>query len=154
MNIHQLDGILIQETNQHWAKVKTEDRLGARIKEWFATSRSVVGYNKHEAPHNSHQWGGTGIILTNKLTSRSNEDTETDSLGRWTSVVLNGKGAIKTRLISIYGPHKNGGARSAIAQYRTYYLSKKQYEHPYDLFWREITSNIKKWKDAGKQIII
>lgn len=78
---YQLDGVLIQESNQHWAKVKNKDKLNTRIKEWFAIARSEVAYNVHEKPQYSHQWGGTGMILLNNLTPQSTKDTQVDSLG-------------------------------------------------------------------------
>ena len=65
------------------AKVKTKDKLGQRMKEWFKTSRCLTGHNKHEKPSDAHQWGGTGITLTDNLTVRSTGDANVNKLGRW-----------------------------------------------------------------------
>ena len=91
INKYQLDGVLIQEPNQNWSKVKSEDRLNRRIQGWFNASRCILGYNCYKKPKHTHQWGGTAIVLTNKLTPQSTNNTTTDHLGRWTSVVIQGK---------------------------------------------------------------
>ena len=105
-----------------------------------------MAYNKHEEPLNTHQWGGTGIILTNELTPRSTNDTEVDTLGRWTSILLNGKGTMKTLVVSVYGPHQHRGELLAILQHRTYYLNKNQLDHPHYRFWEELEPDIKNGK--------
>ena len=135
-------------------KIQSQHKLDQRIKSWFETTRCIVGYNRFENPQHTHQWGGTAIVLTNKLTPRSTNDTTLDKLGRWTSVVLKGKGHIKTRIVSIYAPHKKGGPLSAVSQHRTYYLSQQQTDHSHKIFWNELTKQLIKWKDNGEQLIL
>ena len=81
INKYQLDGVLLQEPNQNWSKVQSAHRLNRRIRGWFASSRCVVGYNKHKKPKHTHQWGGMAIILTKELTPRSTNNTTIDYLG-------------------------------------------------------------------------
>ena len=56
-----------------------------------------------------------------------------DPLGRWMSVLIQGKGNMKTRIVSIYAPHQKGGPLSAISLYHnidhTTYLVRMQQIH-------------------------
>ena len=91
---------------------------------------------------------------TNKLTPQSTNDTKINILGRWTSVLLQGKGQIRTRIVSIYALHKKGGPLSAIVQHQLYYLAQQNCDDPYNLFWRELTEQLVQWKEEGEQLIL
>ena len=105
--------------------------------------------------HNTHiNGGGTAIILINKFTPRSANDTVTDPLGRWMSVMIQGKGEAKTRIVSVYAPHTKGGQLSATSQHWSHHSHQKNETDPCKLFWIELTVQIKKWREAGEQLVL
>ena len=67
----------------------------------------------------------------------------TDGLGRWMSVTIQGKGNAKTRIVSTCAPHTKGGPLSAVSQHRSHCLHRKNETDPCELFWIELTVQIK-----------
>mmetsp|Transcript_17019 Transcript_17019/g.25760 ORF Transcript_17019/g.25760 Transcript_17019/m.25760 type:complete len:92 (-) Transcript_17019:533-808(-) len=80
-----------------------------------------------DPPRKTGQWGGTAIILRDKLLSKclvEHGDSGRDKLGRWCWTTLRGKGHSAGRLVSVYGPQQKGSKNSAVSQQRTRLLQK------------------------------
>ena len=101
----QADVVALQEVGVNWDKAAPEDQMHHRLQELFHP-RSFLAHNTNEPTCTAQQYGGVGIITTMEATHRVlGHSRDPRNLGRWTSVLLNGKESRKVRIVSVYSPN-------------------------------------------------
>ena len=148
----------LAEVNVNWKKVRDADRLGDRLKGWFESQRVVSAYNKGERSEERGQVGGTGVVVTNKLSycvSQTGQDPR--GLGRWCWARIRGKNKVSTRIITVYrpaSPASPSGPNTNYAQQIRGLAREGITECPIKQFWVDLVEELKVWRAAGEQLIV
>ena len=155
---HEVDAMILAETNVNWGKVRRHQTLPQRCRRWLETSKVVVSYNQHQKKVKAkHQPGGTAVISTGEIALRiSGSQYDDKRMGRWASQTIQGKKGITTRIVSVYVPiltSKYGHKKVACQQQRVL-LSMGIKDNVMTVFWRDFWQQIDKWLAAGEQLVV
>ena len=55
------------EVNRQWHRVDLQDRFQDRFRGWWESLHTSVGYNCHDNGARHFQWGGTALLLVNRV---------------------------------------------------------------------------------------
>lgn len=155
-----IDGITMCELGVNWQAGK-----GHSLKSWCSPHfpqeiRCTTANNTHSPRTSLSQPGGTGILLTQSLLEYA-KTTENDHrhLGRWTSWVLSHTPDHVTRLIVAYCPCKvHGrtaqGLKTVHRQHITYIQQNGLEYTPYQLFVKDLVSQLKTWRANNERLIL
>jgi hypothetical protein len=94
--------ISLPETNVNWELPGQRNTLSKLLSRNFDHT-SIITSRASEPFHSSYQPGGTATIVCNNWTSRIfSKGSDPHGLGRWSYVILRGKGTTKVALITAY----------------------------------------------------
>jgi hypothetical protein len=116
----QGDFYLGAEVGANWAKVNKKSDLSTLFRT-DVEAKSICGYNRYDGVDERSQHGGTAIIaLDTAATKVQSSGTDVTGLGRWSWMLIVGKGVHRTRIISAYQPckHAKNGGESSYAQHQ------------------------------------
>jgi len=123
----------------------------------WSKSRKVQANNIHDI-HEPFQWGGTSIISVDEAASRVKETTKDETcLGRWTTMLFEGKHDHRVRVISAYNPCKTRHLKkmhTVYNQHRRHFISQGNNNCPRLQFRLDLIKYIKSWRKDGELIII
>ena len=157
---HDIDVMMMAETNLNWGKMRRTTTLPQIARRWFQTSKTVVAYNQHEKfkrKSSIHQPGGTAIVSKGEMALRvCGNKYDNRRLGRWSSQVYQGKQGITTRAVSVYVPNKvyKHGCKKVWCQQQNALLRSGITENVLDTFWNDFWRQIDEWVEKGEQLII
>lgn len=153
---YDFDIIALTESNQHWKNVPIEERLPERTRGWWEAMHLNTSYYKDFPVKNKFQPGGVSLWSLNQAAHRvMSADEDPTGLGRWSSTRYRGKLGISVRAVSAYRPVLNKkGVLSVWNQQKSYFDEHKRTGCPRDLFIEDLQKEIKKWKEAGDQIVL
>jgi exonuclease III len=151
----QSDVYAMTELNTHWRNLPDKDKLHERMSTWFEARHQTIAYNVTVRPKRQRQYGGVGLISTNKMSHRvMGESVDASGLGRWCSTQYRGSNGLKLRVAVAYCPHDSGGDRSVYGQHRFYYNSMGKARAPRKAFWEDLTKEVKQWINGGDQVVL
>jgi hypothetical protein len=93
---HAVDVVGFAEVNKDWRNIPQSQTLWEATSGWFEYRRLVTGINQRIISSLQIQFGGTLLLTINETAHRIvATDKDPRLLGRWTSVLLNGKNGKK-----------------------------------------------------------
>jgi hypothetical protein len=94
--------ICLPETNTNWSLPSSQNQLLRIIRPIWQTSSMQTSHIKDEFD-SVYQPGGTSLTICNNWTSRIlDRGPDPYGLGRWSYFILQGKGSVKTAIITAY----------------------------------------------------
>jgi len=144
------------EEGQNLRLTSNEQTLKNATAGWWESRKTHQTYNRHFNTGRPDQVGGTSVTIVNTLSHRAKQVADDPSgLGRWTSIMIEGKHGMKTRIVSAYRPCKSrSGLETAYTQHLIYWDSMDRYEDPRNIFMQDLKQAILEWKEQGEQIIL
>jgi exonuclease III len=122
---------------------------------WWEHRRTTQAYNEHFDSGKESQVGGVSITVANSLAHRTKSvEQDPSGLGRWTSILIQGKQGFSTRIVCVYRPCKSFGAQTAYIQHTLHYARIGKTGDPRDILMDELAEEIIKWTNNGEQMII
>ena len=104
-----------------------------------------------------HQPGGTGILVRHELLQYAKKPSgDKRGLGRWCSWPFYNNPNHTTRIVVAYRPcaTKVKGLKSIYQQHKRYMQQESIPGTPIEMFDRDLSDQIKKWRSAGEQVIL
>ena len=153
----ELDLLMVNDVGCHWKNIPFQDSWGERTAQGFPHHLYRFSYNRNEDKQEQVQWGGTGLLCLGDLRSRKHKDmgSDTDNLGRWTWIRLQGRHNSFLRVVSAYKPCKNtSDVGSSYQQQLRYFRSQHEYRCPRELFDLHLQQQLQEWMAEGDQIIL
>jgi len=116
---------------------------------------SVTGSNTEHNSNKQYLLGGTGIISTERLAPLITASS-TDPLGSWSSMLLDAKKGVMTRLLSVYAVNtkQSSSSQTVFGQYQQYINKKRLNTTPRELFESNLIAQLKKWLRVGERLVI
>jgi Exonuclease III len=152
---YQLDALCIVEQSQNLKRLPTQWQLRNITQGWWQHRRVSQAYNHNFDSGKESQVGGVSIIINNSMAHRSTTiDNDPTGLGRWTSILIQGKNGFSTRLVCAYRPCKSTGPDTAYMQHALYFNHIHRKGDPRKLFMDDLALAIEHWKSLGEQIIL
>lgn len=138
MNEMEADIIGIAKTNINFNRNDLQENFRTRIRNVRPTHKCVISHMKSESTDN-HIRGGVAMILNGNWCGRT-VATESDTMGRWASITLQGRQDSQIRIISAYRPcsSTNDGSKR-----RTVWMQQ----------WERLREDGKKEPDPRKQCL-
>ena len=155
---NEIDIMAWQEVGIAFHKLPGYDKFHERIRDrrWKKV-RTIQANNIHD-DSDKFQWGGTALISVNEAAFRITEVTKDASgLGRWCSMVFEGKNAHKVRVFSSYNPCKsnhNQKLQTVYAQHKTYFLENGNQNCPLLQFRLDLQQELEKFQERNEYIVI
>ena len=156
---NEIDIACWQEVGVNWSRCRRKHKLTARLNcSAWEKSKVIAAHNKHDS-YSKGQYGGTAVAAFGHVTGTI-DDTAVDptGLGRWASLKLQGKGGVKTRIISAYNPCKPGGHKfkpnAVYNQHKRYFLKHGIVTCPREKFKCDLIEAIRTCNKNGEQIIL
>eukprot|EP00978_Attheya_sp_CCMP212_P036410 scaffold164929_cov59-Attheya_sp.AAC.1 len=90
-------------------------------------------------------------------TKLASTGTDSTGLGRWCSILFQGKNDHKCRVITAYQPVKQGKQghfSSVYAQHRRYFRAQHEFKCPRVLFVEHMLAEIRQCQDNGEKVIL
>ena len=114
---NEVDIYGMAEVNTDWRLIDTENTLWNRTKGWHKHRKISLSHNEQGAKISPFQVRGTATITANEVACRVIEfDNDFRHLGRWSTTLLQGKGNIRTRIVTAYCPVKSYNVGGTYAQ--------------------------------------
>ena len=156
VNKLQPDLLLLQELDTAFNLLPTNDRLEARLRDWFPDSKSVAAwYGDYPALKSPRQYGGTAVIAFNQAVHKvESVGRDPTGLGRWCWLRLRGKGGSHFRVISAYRPVLNKSDDFSCYNQQQYYFGT-QGDHdicPRKQLVKDLQKEIEEWTTAGDDV--
>jgi exonuclease III len=152
---YQVDALCIVEHGQNLKRTPVLHNLKHTTQGWWQHRRICQAYNKHFDSGKASQVGGVSIILNNSLAHRSTiPQHDPTGLGRWTSILINGKQNFATRIICAYRPCKSSGPETAYMQHALHFHRINKKSDPRKLFMDDLATAILQWQKEGEKIIL
>ncbi len=147
------------ELNFNWSKVNSSANLASWVQREERELHSVTAHNKTEFSEvfGKHQPGGTGLICRHKFLQYAKTlSINPRGLGRWYSWPFSCNPKHVTRIVVAYRPcaRKTKGLKTVYQQHLRYIQSKGLQKDPVELFNRDLSKQIKEWRDAGDKIVL
>jgi hypothetical protein len=116
---YNIDILCLVEEGQNLRLTPEDKKLKLSTDGWWESRKCHQAYNRHFNTGRQDQVGGVSVTITNALSHRIRHVTDDPSgLRRWTSMTIEGKNAIRTRIISAYRPCKSTrGLETAYTQH-------------------------------------
>ena len=152
----ELDILGHAETRANWPLLHHHRQL-SQLFQSDTQLRTVTGHNSHEQ-YSTTQEGGTSLMafdeIATKVTSTSSDET---GLGRWCSMLFEGKEGYKCRVITAYQPckqPKNGHYSTTYNQHRRYFRKRKVKTCPRELFRVHLLKDLTSWQQNEEKLIL
>lgn len=150
---YNLDMIAITEMGQNEKRLDHSEKLKELTRGWFENIATRTAYNRHFDSQKKRQYGGVGLIATNDMANRiQSSSSDTTGLGRWTSILIQGKAGCKTRVISAYRPC-NGNSEASVQIQQNIHFADPSVQ-PRIQFFEDLATQIDLWIHDGEQIIL
>ena len=155
----QADIYAIAEHGLNFSKLSPEDQWKERTLGKLPTAHlGHFSWNKNDPwdQQEARQWGGTGIIAMPQVTPHILEKgSDKTKLGRWTTLLLQGKQGHRVRLVTGYRPHKlqsglNSGEQTVAAQHQRFFRSQGRELEPQEAFIQDLDEAIEGWLQKGE----
>jgi hypothetical protein len=142
------------EVNISWKNVKPHDRLQERTWGWFRDLHTSMSYASNFPTPTPSLVGGTAIFTINDYVHRVDEKTS-DSMGRWCSTRLKGKGHTALRIISAYRCVKNIYGPLSVWNQQKYLLDLQNIsKDPIDQFDEDLKQFLVACLQVGEHLIL
>jgi len=152
---HEVDFVGLAEVNKDWRKVPQQESLWALTDGWFEHRRLVTSINLQIKPTRVTQTGGTALLAINKIAYSIRSVAEDPrKLGRWTSMLLNGKNQHASRIVCAYCPCISNGPTSAYALQTVALSQLGILTCPRAQFWEDLKTSIMEWQSQGEHVIL
>jgi len=152
---HNIDVLGLAEVNKDWRLVPHQETLWSATEGWFEYRRLAKSNNTAVPPTSKIQFGGTLLLETNRVAySIGIIEEDPRRLGRWTSIVLQGKDNHRSRIICAYCPCLSNGTSSTYALQTVALTQQKKYECPRKQFWIDLKEFIRQCQDKKEHIVI
>lgn len=152
---YRIDALCMVEEGQNLLRTPLQKQLRHSTNGWWEHKRSSQAYNRHFDSGKESQIGGVSITVTNSLAHRStNIESDPTGLGRWTSILIQGKKGFNTRIVCAYRPCKSYGPETAYIQHSLYYSIIGRRGDPRKLFMDDLANAITTWSSKGERIIV
>jgi hypothetical protein len=150
---YDADVLCLTEQNQNLKRIPTHHQLKHMTQGWWQHRRVSQSYNKHYDSGKEQQRGGVSIIASNTIAHRSTTiNHDLSGLGRWTSMLIQGKKGFSTRIICVYRPCKSSGPDTAYMQHALYFNKLQRKGDPRQLFMDDLACSINKWQQSGEKL--
>jgi hypothetical protein len=144
--------------NFNWSKVNSSVNLAS----WLCKERevrSITAQNTTEPNKlfSKHQPRGTGIICQNKfLQYKRKPAIDRTGLGRWCSWPFYSNSNQTTRIVVAYRPcaHQTKGPKTVYQQHLWYMQQNRIPCTPVQMFDKDLSEKITRWKLMGKRILL
>lgn len=152
---HAVDVVGFAEVNKDWRNIPQSQTLWEATSGWFEYQRLITGINQRINSSSQIQFGGTLLLTINETAHRIvATDKDPRLLGRWTSVLLNGKNGKKCRMVCAYCPCISTGPTSVYAQQTAGLAQQNIHECPRKVFWDDLKTYIQQRQEQGEVIIL
>ena len=155
---HEIDIVGWQEVGISFDMMKGHESFHERIRDPRWKKRRVIQSNNIHEKNDAFQWGGTSLIARDEAASRLKETTKDASgLGRWCTMLFEGKHKHKVRIVSAYNPCKTHDAtklQTVYNQHVRYFNTIGNKNCPRLQFKIDLIQQIKKWQRMGELIIV
>jgi Exonuclease III len=152
---HNIDILGLVEVNKDWRLVPQQNTFWAITEGWFEHRRLSTCNNRQVPAITTTQYGGTLLMMMNRVAYgvMATEDDER-GLGRWTSMLLNGKNQSKCRIICAYCPCISNGVSSTYALQVVGLSKASLVECPRKQFWSDLKEYICCKQELGEKVIV
>jgi hypothetical protein len=154
---YKVDVAFILETGLDWRKMDSDSGLYQRKKACtLEHSKVVLAHNTTEPPSDKRQWGGCMGMAFNGLLPRTiATDSDPENLGRWASILTEGKGTHSTRYVAGYMPCKSTkGTKTVYVQHQEHFRRQKTDREPFQAMMEDFHRTLSAWCDAGENIVL
>ena len=154
---NKVDIFGMSEINIHWKLTARKNSIQDVARYWFERSKVSVAQNMHYKGRKKHQPGGVSVISQGHLALRTGKSkNDVRGLGRWSSQLFQGKGNLRTRVVSVYVPivTKYHGHKKVFCQQQNALLNMKVPGQVITTFWKDFWQQIDEWLEAGEQLVI
>jgi Endonuclease/Exonuclease/phosphatase family. len=150
-----VDIVGFAEVNKDWRNIPQSQTFWEATSGWFEHRRLVTSNNTTVASSSPNQFGGTLLLATNEAAHRlTTTDKDQRQLGRWTSMLLNGKNGKRCRIICTYCPCISLGTSSVYAQQTVGLAQQNIYTCPRQVFWNDLRQYIQERQETGETVIL
>ena len=154
---HDFGIVGLSEVGVNWNRMEQKHGWWNRTHHWFQALRSSKSYNTTDPSMGRAQSGGTITMVRDRYahcTDRLSYDPR--NLGRWSSVRLQGKGSIRTRIVTVYCPCPSTVEHpySAYNQQLRGLAQAGIHKCPRQVFWDDLLADLEAFKAAGEQLIV
>ena len=148
-----IDVLALNEIGQNEKRIEFQETVKEITRGWFEHMAVRVSTNRHFDSGQKRQYGGVGLTIHNHLATRIlRSDYDSTGLGRWTSMVIQGKQGSKTRIISAYRPTLGTSVGSVNIQQHLYFGNQEI--SPRKKFMDDLAKAIVEWQNQGEKIIL
>lgn len=155
---HEVDIIGWQEVGVAFDMLKGHESFHERIRDPRWNKRRIVQANNVHDKNDAFQWGGTSLIAIDEAAVRIKEVTKDESgLGRWCTMLFEGKHNHKVRIISAYNPCKTTDVRkvhTVYNQHRRVFNAKGNKNCPRLQFRMDLIRYVQSCTRKGEMIIM
>jgi hypothetical protein len=145
----------LNEITLNPAKLAHQDQWHTRVKKAIPGSLTTYAYNTTEPFATDHIAGGVGIIATKEAAVRFKSCSDDPTgLGRWTSVLINGRQDYNVRYVCAYNPNANGNLEGNWMQQERYFKGIGNYQNPLDILQTDLCRALDTWLAAGEHIVL
>lgn len=152
---HEVDVIGFAEVNKDWRNIPQTQTFWHTTEGWFEYRRMVTGINQQVFSTSPIQFGGTLLMTTNQTAHRTmKSDKDSRLLGRWTSVLLQGKQNKQCRIICAYCPCISTGTNTVYALQTVGLAQQNIHQCPRKAFWDDLKTYVTQRQESGESIIL
>ena len=158
----QADAVGLAEINLDWRLVPSEANFYSRTHESPLRPVKVASAaNTTSQPLQVAPVGGVATLVLHKLLPRViSVDKDPSNLGRWDSMLIEGKGSHRCRLVTGYFPNKDSGSTekqtksTVYGQHRKHFQKIENDREPHSAWIADFTKEIRAWTAGGEQVVI
>ena len=145
----------LTETNVAWNKLDRASLPAERFRGKFEAAHWTYSNHNQDAIDNKaiQQSGGTLMVCTNQLCHRVICSGK-DPMGRWSWIMLRGKGEMKLGILTMYRAVRSTGELSAYRQQQRTLNMSNDDSCPRESVFTDIFVLVEDWKKKGIQIIL
>ena len=156
LSAYRTDVALLSEVNANWSAIPHEDQLAVRCKEYWATTRCQVAWNKHHDKDSTHLQGGTATLAIGNISHQSTTSgTDPSGLGRWSWMLFRGPNGAKIITVSAYAPPKTKFSSNSVAgQHVSHLRATDDDRSAQSAFFDDLAEAIKTWTASGFAIVL
>jgi Endonuclease/Exonuclease/phosphatase family. len=152
---HTIDVIGFAEVNKDWRNIPQTQTFWQVTEGWFEYRRLATSINQTVTSNSPTQFGGTLLMTTNQLAHRTIQlDQDPRRLGRWTSVLLQGKQERRCRIVCAYCPCIGTGTNTVYVLQTAGLAQQNIHICPRKAFWDDLKEYITQKQENGEFIIL
>ena len=151
------DFVGLAEMGLYPPRLSPQDTWQSRVRSaGFKDTKATYAYNKMQPHNTAHLTGGLAMLATKEASCRCRATGDDPTgLGRWTSILIEGRQGHKLRVVTAYNPcETKKGVNTVYKQHKRYFRTMGHDRNPNTAFLQDLQKALEAWLAADEQLIV